>query len=327
MASAAEIAVRCFESVEEIRDFKGYHEGNPLTTQSYRRLVGYYNLPAKMHCCVEKSNGNLCKHEHGKGWVVEKQDGTCTLMGKDCANDKFGADPKLIKDILNYTNAIKRQAKLSKILAHLEKRSERMSALAELRSALEGLYARVHELLAEIGTQTTKRLQDMYRSRSAEVTVIAVKYREHVEDGRMKKERSAFTHRLGLLNGLAIVSRESYTPIYIAVSNILAAFDAAEKLSDQPKKGEVDALVGRLDDFEKTMYQGNTLLAYEAQFMGNNMELLCFLVDDRAERYKCARFAMHQSGVQGGKDNAKIWLSDREADLCKHLAVDQINIR
>jgi hypothetical protein len=260
-------------------------------------------------------------------WVVEKQDGTCTLMGKDCANDKFGADPKLIKDILNYTNAIKRQAKLSKILTHLEKRSERTRALCELRSALDGLHTRVQELLAEIGTQTTKRLQNMYRSRSGEVTVTAVKYREYVEDGRSKKERSVFTHRLGILNGLAVVSRESYTPIYIAISNILSAFDAAAKLSDQPKKGEVDALVGRLDDFERIMHQGRTLLECEAQFTGNNMELLCFLVDDRAERYKCARYAMHQSGVQGGKDNAKIWLSEREANLRQRLAVDQIDIR
>jgi hypothetical protein len=326
-ASVADIAVRCFESAEEIRELTGYEEGNPLTMKSYRRLVGYYNLPVKMHCCLEKQNGNLCMHEHGKGWVVEKQDGTYTLLGKDCANDKFGADPKLIKDILNYTNAIKRQAKLAKILAHFERRTERIRALEELKSALDGLHSRVEALLDEIGAQTTRRLQDMFRSRSTEVIATAVRYRDYVEHGQTKHERSTFQHRLGVLNGLAIVARESYTPIYIAINNILAAFEAAAKLGDRPKKGEVDALAGRLDDFDRVMSQGRALLECEVQFASNNLVLLCFLTNDRGERYKCARFAMHKSGVQGGKDNAKAWLSKLDADLRTQLNIDHIEIR
>jgi hypothetical protein len=326
-ASAVDLAVRCFESAEEIRELATYKEGNPLTKQSYSRLLGYYNLPVKLHCCLEKANGNLCKHEHGKGWVVEKLDGTCTLLGKDCANDKFGADPRLIKDILNYTNAIKRQARLTKVLVHLEKRVERTRALSELQSALDGLSSRVLDFLGQLGPRTTRRLQDMYRSRSAEVVVTVVRYREYEERGQTRRERSTFQHRLGALNGLAVVSRESYTPVYVAISNILLAFDAASKLSDRPKKGEVDALAGQLDDFERVMAQGRALLDCEAQFKANNMEFFCFLVDDRAERYKCARLAMHQAGVPGGKDNAKVWLSNRELDLRTHLNVDAIEIR
>lgn len=325
--SGANITVRCFESADEIRELKGYCEDNPLTKQTYRRLIGYYNLNEKLHCCLEKANGNLCRHEHGKGWVVEKQDGTFTLLGKDCANDKFGADPRLIKDIQHAMNTIKRQARLEKILIHLEKRAERTQALNELRANLDGLYSRAQAFLVEAGPQTSRRLLDMHRSRSPDVVVTMVKYREYVEHGQTKQERSIFQHRLGALSGLAILARESYTPIYIAIGNILAAFIAAASLSDRPKKGEIDALVGRLDDFDRVTAQGRALLWNETQFLENKQELLCFLVDDRAERYKCARTAMHQLGIQGGKDQAKAWLSKCEEGLLASLGADRLEIR
>ena len=54
----------------------------------------------KVFCCVEKAKGQLYKHEHGKGWVAKKTDGTLTIMGNDCANDKFGADSKIFQDII-----------------------------------------------------------------------------------------------------------------------------------------------------------------------------------------------------------------------------------
>jgi len=189
------------------------------------------------------------------------------------------------------------------------------------------MYARMTEFLGDLGPAITHRLQNMQRSRSGEVFVTGVRYREYVENGHQKKERSAFQHRLGILKGLAVVSKESYTPIYIAINNLLAAFDAASKLQDHPKKGEVDALAGQLDDFDRVISQGRLLRDGESQFMGNSMELLCYLVDDRAERYKCARVAMRQSGLDGGKDHAKTWLGNREAELRATLNVDQIEIR
>ncbi|RJG02425.1 hypothetical protein [Noviherbaspirillum sedimenti] len=99
---------------------------------------------------------------------------------------------------------------------------------------------------------SSRRLLEMHRSRSADVVVTAVKYREYVEHGRTKQERSTFQHRLGTLKGLAILARESYTTVYIAIGNILAAFDAASNLSERPKKGEIDALAGRLSELGAT---------------------------------------------------------------------------
>ncbi|MCO4856490.1 hypothetical protein MKD49_08355 [Herbaspirillum sp. WGmk3] len=324
--SFAQIKVRCFESADEFHELKGYREGNPLTRQSYRALVGYYNLAEKQFCCLEKENGNRCRHEHSKGWVVEKDDGTHTLLGKDCANEKFGADPRLIKDIQNYKNAIRQHERQEKLLSHLGKRTERTMVLRKLRTDLEAMHIRISDFLINLGPGISKRLLNMARSRVADVVVTAVRYREYVENGRKKTERSAFQHRLGMLNALMVVTKDSYVPTFISINNLLGAFDAAARLGDRPKRNEMDAVVAQLDDFDRVMKEGNSLLGAEAQFMSNNMELLCYLVDDRAERYKCARVAMRQSGLEGGKDQAKTWLNNREAELRTKLGIDQLEI-
>ena len=119
----------------------------------------------------------------------------------------------------------------------------RTQSLHELQGQLDALHSRVQKFLSELGSQTGRRLQDMYRSRSTQVVVTAVRLREYEEHDRVKKERSAFQHRLGTLNGLAVVARESYTPIYIAITNILGAFEAAASARHHRRQGRRESMV------------------------------------------------------------------------------------
>jgi len=325
-SSTKEVALTYFESINEVRALDDFRENNPLSQQTYQCLVGYYKFREKVYCCVEKANGQLCKHEHGKGWVAKKTDGTLTIMGNDCANDKFGADSKIFQDINHAENALRRQTRLAKILVHLEHRIERENTLKTLKQSLDDLRARVGALFEDIGPKTTKRLLDMARGRNADVFVLGVKYRIEVEDGHIKKERSTVSHRLGTLKGLDALSKEACTPIYVAIANVREAFEAAASLGERPNKGVVNALAGRLDQYDQIVRQVEALLKQEIQFNDNAMWLLCFLVDDRTERSHCARKAMHQAGIAGGREYAKSWLADQEAQLAAKLVVDKIEI-
>lgn len=327
MASSPKaVVLTYFESIDEIRALDFFHENNPLSQQTYECLVGYYKLREKVYCCVEKANGQLCKHEHGKGWVAKKTDGTLTIMGNDCANDKFGADSKIFQDISHAENTLRRQTRLAKILTHLEHRDERENTLKTLKQSLDDLRGRISTLFEEVGPKTTKRLLDMARSRKADVLVLGVKYRTYVEDGHTKKERSTVHHRVGTLKGLDVLSKETCTPIYVAIANVLDAFEAAANLGERPNKGVIDALAVRLDQYDQIVRQVEALLKQEVQFNDNAMLLLCFLVDDRTERSHYARKAMHQAGIAGGRDHAKSWLADQEAQLTGQLGVDKIEI-
>ena len=318
--------VTYFESIEQIRGIDGFREHNPLTLESYHSLIGYYTFRERVHCCVEKANGQLCKHEHGNGWLVRKTDGSLTLMGRDCANDKFGADSTVFKDIHHAENALRREARLSKIAAHLGHRAEREAKLRVLSSELDKLFSRMASFLDEVGIKTAKRLLDMARRRNGDVFVTGVKIRESTEHGQTTQERSTSNHRIGSLNGLDVLSKDTYTPIHIAIANIRSAYIAAGELGEKPSKGVIDDLAGKLDRYDHVVRQVDVLLQLENQFMKNQMLLLCFLVDDRAERPKCARLAMHQNGIQGGKDHARQWLADQETLLIAKLKMDKIEI-
>jgi hypothetical protein len=318
--------VTYFESIEQIKGIDGFREDNPLTLESYHSLVGYYTFKERVHCCVEKANGHLCKHEHGNGWLVRKTDGSLTLMGRDCANDKFGADSTVFKDIHHAENTLRREIRLSKIAGHLAHRAEREAKLKALSGELDQLSIRIADFLETVGTKTARRLLDMARRRNGDVFVTGVKHRESIERGQTTRERSTVNHRLGSLTGLDVLQRESYTLLYIAISNIRSAFSAAAELGEKPSKGVIDDLAGKLDHFDHTVRQVEALLQLETQFMNNSMLLLCFLVDDRAERPKCARLAMRQNGVLGGKDHAKKWLADQETFLTNKLKMDKVEI-
>jgi hypothetical protein len=324
--SISSALVTHFETIEQIRTIDGFREDNPLTLASYHSLIGYYTFKERVHCCVEKANGQLCKHEHGNGWLVRKTDGSLTLMGRDCANDKFGADSTVFKDIHHAENALRREARISKIAIHLSNRTEREAKLEALSGKLDRLFARITTFLGEAGAKTSRRLLDMARSRNGDVFVTGVKIRESLERGEITRERSTVQHRLGRFNGLDVLSRDSYMPLYIGISNIHSAFTAAAKLGNKPSKGVIDDLAGKLDRYDHIVCEVEALLQLEIQFMKNSMLLLCFLVDDRTERPKCARLAMHQNGILGGKDQAKKWLADQESMIISELRMDKIEI-
>lgn len=318
--------VTCFETFAEIRILDDFREANPLNVDSYAAIVGYYNLPERVYCCVEKANGQLCHPEHGKGWVVRKIDGSLTIMGKDCANDKFGADSKIFQDINHVRNALRRQERLSKLAKHLAVREERVHDLQLQRQALDAMRLRTKAFLDELGPKVTQRLLGMARTRNCDVVVTAVKYREDINNPKAKKERSTVRHCLGMLAGLSCLSQDAYAPLYTTITSILGAYDTAANLGEKPSKGIVDALASRLDQYEPLVRDVQALAQEEMRLLANQMLLLCFLVDDRAERSRCARKAMHQADIPGGRDYAKTWLNEQEALLAVQLGMQRIEI-
>lgn len=318
--------VTCFDSLAEIQTLENFREGNPVNSTSYAGIVGHYSLPERLFCCVEKSNGQLCRHEHGNGWVVRKIDGSLTIMGKDCANDKFGTDSRIFKDINHAQNALRRQARLSKLHEHLALRDDRERDLKVQRQTLDAMRARTKAYLEELGPKVTQRLLGMARSRNGDVVVLGVKFRDYIEDGKPKKERSTVNHRLGTLAGLSCLSQEAYAPLYATIAAILDAFVDAGNLGETPRKGVVNALARRLDQYHQLVREVEALLVEETQLHSNQKLLLCFLVGDLSERARCARSAMHQAEVPGGRDQAKEWLNNQESLLAAGLGMHKIEI-
>jgi len=321
------IEIRTFGSPEEIWELPNFIEENPITKSSYKRLIGDYHLEEEVCCCVQKDNGNLCREGHKRGWVAELLDGSATIIGNHCAQEKFGADSRLIRDQTQYMNEKRRRERLAGVLVQIGEKTERLNRLDQLRTSLKSLESRIQAFTGELSSSALRRLQEMARTGQYAVTFTAVKFRTYIDDnGQSKRERSTFEQSLGSFVGLDLLQPWSYFKIYDAIKDVGRAHEEAEQLGPKPKATEVDALANRLNEYDHIFREGNRLLSLEPVFFANSFLPLCFLETDKTERYKAARIAMRRSGVAGGKDEAKAWLAAQEKAIKQELGIDVIEI-
>ena len=320
--------IQTFSSPEEIWLLPNFVENNPINQINYKRLIGDYHFGEEVRCCYEKETGSLCKEPHKRGWVAMLLDGSATIIGNHCAEIRFGADSRLIADQSKYNNEKRRRERLSAILLQLSEKAMRLEQLDLLCGQLKELTERVKSFTQEIGPLTLRRLHDMGRTGQSVVTITAVRFRDYVDDeGQTKRERSHFSQTLGSLHGLDLLRSSLFATVYVVIEDIKQAYEEAERLGEKTKSATVDALASRLNEYDRIVKEGNRLLRLEQSFLSNRFLLLCFVQADKAERYKCAGFAMRLSGANGGKEKAKAWLAEQEKAIKQQLGVDAIEIR
>lgn len=110
------------------------------------------------------------------------------------------------------------------------------------------------------------------------------------------------------------------------MKDVIHAYDEAQKLGEKPKASEIDKLSSRLREFERISRESERLFALEAPLLENNLLLLCYLVDDLAEREAIAVMVMNEAGQAGGRKKARAWLSEKNQELAARLGVDKIEI-
>jgi hypothetical protein len=322
------LEIRSFASMHEIRDLKGFVENNPVSKLSYERLLGDYNFGEEVCCCFQKDTGKLCGEEHKKGWVVELKDKTVSIIGNICAAAKFGADSRLIRDQSRYINEKRRLERLAALQQQIADKPQRLEQLGGLRDRLKELETRIKGFTGQFGPLVTRRLKDMVRTGRSEVVITAVKYRNYVDEkGNPQRERNSFQERLGTLAGMDLSASGSFYAVYDAINDVVRAYQRAEEIELDPKKKEVEALANRLNEYDRILKDGNRLLGLESAFQKNDWLLLCFLTDDKTERYKIAKIAMRQAGRAAGKDDANEWLAEREKYIRTRLGADSLQIR
>ncbi|MFL6622131.1 MAG: hypothetical protein ACJ8NR_05890 [Sulfurifustis sp.] len=318
------VEIRTFASMEEVHKLNGFRENNGVTKENYRRLFGDYWFADEVRCCFQKPNGVLCGEDHKAGFVVELIDGSYTILGNVCARDKFGADHKIKADRSRYLREKARRDKFAQLGELLTERESRLSTLASLRERLKEASRRIEAFLATLGDRTVRRLRDMARSGNPNVSVEAIIFRKGKDDqGNEYTERRATPTTLGSLNGLSVLNEYSLNAVYSGMTKIAQAYQRAREVTEDVKTSELENLTAVLADFGRVVREAENLEQEEAAFFQNDMSLLCFLVDDKAERYKAARVAL---GEAGSKEKAKSWLTEREQEIKRVLSADKISI-
>ena len=319
------IELLSFDGFDQIAALPGYRPDNPLCQDNYRKILGWYRFPEKRTCCVQRPGGTLCGTPHNHGWVAELKDGSVTILGADCAKDKFGADSAVFKDIglaLNAKRERERQQKLEHLLGQGVEYEQRLrDAIARLKVARRG----IDELLNGIGANCRSRIERMAKSGNASVVVEGVKTRHYTENGKSKQENSVIKHVVGSLHGLAAIDRQQFISLTVEMEHIRVAFIDA-KAAGSLSRTLRSEIVRRIEQCDPVLMRAEQLESMVARFLDNSAWPYCFLTDDRSERSKVAKLAMKQSGVEGSREHAKTWLLLQEAELCQRLGVERIRI-
>jgi len=314
-----------FASFEEIAELPGFMPENPLTQKNYMQILGWYRLSEKRSCCVQRTSGTLCATPHNHGWVARLRDGSITILGSNCAKEKFGADSTVFRDI-GLAQNIKKAREREKRIAQLVAEGARYEArLQDWIIQLKASYHGVDDFLRGVGERFRSRIEQMAKTGRADVVVEGEIVRRYEKRGRSKQEIRIIKHRLGSLAGLSAVDKSQFVTMVAEMEQIKSAF-AELRGGMQIGRKEKAKLSTRLEQCESVLTRGRLLTEEAARFLANSALLYCFLTEDRSERARLARLAMKEAGVDGNKDQAKGWFADQENLIRAEIRAERIRI-
>jgi len=169
----------------------------------------------------------------------------------------------------------------------------------------------------------------MARGGSGVVSITAITIVPYIDDeGERAEERRAVGKRLGSLRGIELFRPENVDTILSGVRDVHLAYRhaAAQAVVEKPKADEIERLVAIFARSEQLPKELERLRALDFAFHASDFTLLCYLSDDRVERYRAAGIAMRSLGITGGRERAKIWLASIDARYKVEFGAQQLRI-
>ncbi|HVI58388.1 MAG TPA: hypothetical protein VM619_05880 [Luteimonas sp.] len=319
--------IRTFLSFEEIVAEPAYRSSNGVNEVTYESLVGHYTFQDDVHCCYLNSTGNLCNEAHKFGFVVRLKDQSLTIVGNSCAATKFGADSSLRMDTARYNNEKRRRERLAELTEILESRDAYERRLDACLNAIKDVKSNRDEFLSHFGNGTVSSLHDMARTGQRRVVATAVSYRKHTyEDGYVEKERTTNSVTIGTLNGLNAILESTYSLLVAEAKQIKQQLAEAEAITREAKQTTIDRVVTSVRRVSSLEASVADLSADFAKLSNSDAGLFCYLVPDKSERIRAARYALLSRNQGASRDNAKSWLSQQDSVLARSFGADKIEV-
>lgn len=322
------IRIQTFKTIQDVRDLPNFRDNNPVNLKNYNDVLGDYDFSEDVKCCREKTNGNLCGREHRIGYVVVLKDNSVSILGNVCAKDHFDLDTKVRKDIAKYENEKRRLSKLARLNELFAKKKDNLDQIDSLRSDLKILRDRKATFLDAIGSSTAKNLQDKAQSGNPSVEVGVIKYKVYTDEyDEERRNKQVTLVRIGVLKGLSIFTDYVFRAIYHDMNEIIASYDEANSVSHDIKLSKLEKLTSSIAKIDQVKNDVMKVEQEAASFFDNDLTLLCYLTDDKSDRFKTARAVLELNGEQVGKEKAKSWLLGIDHKIKEELKADKIEIQ
>lgn len=318
---------RQFSTIAEIESYPGFLPDNPVSLERYASIVGPYSLnypTEQMACCVQNPGGGLCRQGHGKGWMVKLKDESASIIGVDCAEEKFGVDSSVFHDIKRAINEIDRldtEARLQELLAT---RDMRFAEIDRVIDRLEQVEIRISAIRDELGRVGWQALEFLQRAGSGQVAARGITPTKRDPDGDIIQYEINITVPIGTVTGIAACAPGAVSG---QVSNLRALrmqYAGAERALADNQNRAFKEINATLADHPRRIADATALIQAAAALDSNNFAPLCYVICDKAERIRVAKVALARMGKPGGKDPARDWLSESDRLLCEKHNVRHI---
>lgn len=321
--------MKIYKSFDEIKSDSRFKPNNLINLTNYKELTGYYAFPEgeEIRCCVKKPNGNPCDKIHRKGWVPLLADGSITVIGGDCAHDKFGAESIVGRDITAAKKAIRKQEGLERWRNLLGDRDKKLAALSAARDSADQTDRLLSEFGQGLGEPGWSFLSNMSRTGKAAVQVWGIVDPKRNEDGDIIRDGRRVSITVGRFAQINVCQPHVARTVVDHLKKVTEAYRVTEEAVAQMGNKELETLLGALEEHSRSLDAGQQFDAAVKAFLANDFTLLAFLTADKSERVRLTRFGMERAGEPTGRDPAKKHLLDMESRLRAQHQVERLSVR
>lgn len=317
--AAIEVEVREFKTLEEIEAVEGFQPSTPFKKDDYHNIIGDYHLSKKVKCCLLKKN-STCSTEHNYGFVIRLKNGTATLIGNSCANENFEAETTLRKDIKSHQAGKTRKRKLEQISNTIDAEQEIVELLEKSEIALIKAQKIAQNISQKIGSETARKLREMTSTQNNSIQITLAKTKTSENKGTKTKETQTtkFTVTLGFISGYEIFNPTSWTTIKDSIKKLKESLSKAKQLLSNPEKysnQEINKISLELNEIDNLDQLSTKMLDNLLAFSENDLLLLGYITDNKAEKINAAKYALETSGKLSGKNQAKNHIESFETVL------------
>lgn len=266
----------------------------PMPKERFRAITGVYMFPRTdwVTCQLTIDGGNMCRTEHGKGWIMQRADGIEGFIGRDCARDHFGADHAFSKEVARARREMRTDelvARLKALLAN-EARRERLADGFQRQQQVRKHVRRIRDLLPNA---LKNRLHDMTKTGNRNVFAW-FEYQERIEDNE-GKERVVTKWERRQVGDVTSPSAIDITAIELLADRFRSALAALENADANPERteGELRSWVQSIEDIESCEADVDEVAeSLQAFLQPENLKLLCWTCRDSNDQVQVAQAAL-----------------------------------
>lgn len=320
---------RHYKTFDEIKSDPRFRSGNLIDLTSYKELDGYYGFEVgkDIKCCVRKPNGNPCDHLHRNGWVPILADGSITVIGGDCAREKFGAESIVGRHIVAAEKAIRKEKDLARWRELMGERDAKLAVLASARTSAERASQQLSEFQDALGVRGWGLLSSMSRNGNGMVQVLGIVDPKRNEDGDIIRDGRRTPITVGRFAQINVCQDHIVRTVFDDLKKVTEAYQVTEDAAAQLSNKDIETLLGALEEYSRSVEAVKQFAAALKTFLVNDFTMLAFLTHDKSERVRIARFGMERAGKPTGRDPAKAHLQAWENRLKAEYKVERISIR